>query len=164
MNSREYFAQTIANEGPAFGRVLQALPQDKLDYRPHPKSRSAHELAAQLGFTPNALLQLIEIGKITDPHMSALPTMEAIQQAGKSGHEALVKGLESVDDKTWNDKKVQFLLPDGTVAWEATLRDMSWTLLHDAIHHRGQLSSYIRPMGGKVPSIYGPSGDDQGGM
>ena len=37
-----------------------------------------------------------------------------------------------------------------------------WFSLLDAIHHRGQLSVYIRPMGGKVPSIYGPSGDDMG--
>ena len=35
-----------------------------------------------------------------------------------------------------------------------------WMFFFDAIHHRGQLSTYIRPMGGKVPSIYGPSGDD----
>src|SRR5689334_7291005 len=34
-----------------------------------------------------------------------------------------------------------------------------WIALFDAVHHRGQLSAYIRPMGGKVPSIYGPSAD-----
>ena len=38
------------------------------------------------------------------------------------------------------------------------------TALNHTIHHRGQLSAYIRPMGGKVPSIYGPSADDSGGM
>jgi uncharacterized damage-inducible protein DinB len=36
-----------------------------------------------------------------------------------------------------------------------------WFILFDAIHHRGQLSAYIRPMGGKVPAIYGPSGDSR---
>jgi uncharacterized damage-inducible protein DinB len=38
-----------------------------------------------------------------------------------------------------------------------------WLLfvLFDAIHHRGQLSAYIRPMGGKVPAIYGPSADER---
>jgi len=39
---------------------------------------------------------------------------------------------------------------------------MLWGFLFDAIHHRGQLSSYLRPMGAKVPSIYGPSADDPG--
>jgi uncharacterized damage-inducible protein DinB len=51
---------------------------------------------------------------------------------------------------------------DGKVAWEAPLGDMMWSFLFDAIHHRGQLSSDLRPMGGKVPSIYGPSADDPG--
>jgi uncharacterized damage-inducible protein DinB len=36
-----------------------------------------------------------------------------------------------------------------------------WFILFDAIHHRGQLSAYLRPMGGKVPSIYGPSADSK---
>ena len=40
--------------------------------------------------------------------------------------------------------------------------EMLWGFLFDAIHHRGQLSSYLRPMGAKVPSIYGPSADDPG--
>ena len=41
--------------------------------------------------------------------------------------------------------------------------DFVWGMFFDAIHHRGQLTTYLRPMGGKVPSIYGPSGDDPGG-
>ena len=47
--------------------------------------------------------------------------------------------------------------------WEATLGDMLFGFLFDAIHHRGQLSIYVRLMaGGRVPSIYGPSADDPG--
>ncbi|MGH9317554.1 MAG: DinB family protein, partial [Thermoanaerobaculia bacterium] len=72
----------------------------------------------------------------------------------------LEKRLAKLDDVAWG-KKVRFLV-EGKVAWEANLGDMLWGFLFDAIHHRGQLSSYIRPMGGKVPSIYGPSADDPG--
>jgi uncharacterized damage-inducible protein DinB len=36
-----------------------------------------------------------------------------------------------------------------------------WDFFFDAIHHRGQLSTYLRPMGGTVPSIYGPSADSK---
>jgi uncharacterized damage-inducible protein DinB len=49
------------------------------------------------------------------------------------------------------------------VALEQPLGDLLWFFFFDAIHHRGQLSTYIRPMGGKVPSIYGPSADSTGG-
>ena len=50
----------------------------------------------------------------------------------------------------------------GALIMEQPLGAFLWYLFFDAIHHRGQLSAYIRPMGGKVPSIYGPSGDDPG--
>jgi uncharacterized damage-inducible protein DinB len=43
-----------------------------------------------------------------------------------------------------------------------TVEGLLWIALFDMVHHRGQLSTYIRPMGGKVPSIYGPSADDAG--
>ena len=46
--------------------------------------------------------------------------------------------------------------------FQSTVDDLFWGFLFDMIHHRGQLSTYIRPMGGKVPSIYGPSADDAG--
>ena len=45
--------------------------------------------------------------------------------------------------------------------WEDTIAEFVWGFLFDAIHHRGQLSAYLRAMGGKVPGIYGPSGDTQ---
>jgi uncharacterized damage-inducible protein DinB len=51
---------------------------------------------------------------------------------------------------------------DGRVLFEVPLDEMFRLGLFDAIHHRGQLSVYIRPMGGRVPSIYGPSADDPG--
>ena len=51
---------------------------------------------------------------------------------------------------------------EGGGAWEDALSQMVWGFLFDAIHHRGQISTYLRPMGSKVPSIYGPSADDPG--
>ncbi len=51
---------------------------------------------------------------------------------------------------------------DGKVLWTDTLENMVWGFLFDMVHHRGQLTAYIRPMGGKVPAIYGPSADDMG--
>ena len=68
--------------------------------------------------------------------------------------------LATVDDAKWDSQAR--LKMDGKVMWEAPLGDMLFGFLLDAIHHRGQLSSYLRPMGAKVPSIYGPSADDPG--
>jgi uncharacterized damage-inducible protein DinB len=72
----------------------------------------------------------------------------------------LEKRVAKADDATW-ERNAKFLM-GGQVVWEAPLGEMLWGFLFDAIHHRGQLSTYLRPMGAKVPSIYGPSGDDPG--
>jgi uncharacterized damage-inducible protein DinB len=68
--------------------------------------------------------------------------------------------LKTVDEPAWN--RPTQLLVNGQVVIDVPLGKMMWMNLLDAIHHRGQLSVYLRPMGGKVPSIYGPSGDDPG--
>jgi uncharacterized damage-inducible protein DinB len=65
--------------------------------------------------------------------------------------------LKKLAEADW-DKKVKFVMgPEAS--WEAKLSEMAWGFLFDAVHHRGQLSTYLRPMGGTVPSIYGPSAD-----
>ena len=76
-------------------------------------------------------------------------------------HDALASQLEALDDGAWRQQawlirgKEEILLKD-------TLGGLLWIALFDVVHHRGQLSTYIRPMGGKVPSIYGPSADETG--
>jgi uncharacterized damage-inducible protein DinB len=57
-------------------------------------------------------------------------------------------------------RKVRFLTAPGTVG-EYTLEEWLWFLLHDEIHHRGQLSVYLRMADARVPSIYGPTADEQ---
>jgi uncharacterized damage-inducible protein DinB len=73
---------------------------------------------------------------------------------------ALESRLGNLSDTKW-ESNAKFMV-DGKVVWEAPLGDMLFGFLFDAIHHRGQLSSYLRPMGAKVPAIYGPSADDPG--
>jgi uncharacterized damage-inducible protein DinB len=54
------------------------------------------------------------------------------------------------------------MLVNGEDMWKTTKGEMAWGFIFDLIHHRGQLATYIRPMGGKVPAIYGPSADSNG--
>ena len=64
MTNREFFLQHCAAEFPRFVGVLKAAPADKLDYRPHPKSRSAYELIGHLLGHEQDLLELADTGKI----------------------------------------------------------------------------------------------------
>jgi len=73
--------------------------------------------------------------------------------------EDLRKRLQSTSDQKWNEKAT---LKFGDNEWSDTMENMFWGYLLDMIHHRGQLSAYLRPMGVKVPAIYGPSADDSG--
>jgi len=73
-------------------------------------------------------------------------------------HDALTKKLHAVDAKRW-ETPVPFMYQGQQVANEIGA-DNAWGFLLDMIHHRGQLTTYLRPMGAKVPQIYGPSADE----
>ena len=162
MPSRKFFIQRWEQEFSIFLRVFKALPADKLDYRPHPRSRSAAELVWLLVYEEKTGVELIETGKIDWKETPPPRALDDMIKAFEKHHAELSKRLKKVSDKTWEKKKAK-LMVEGHLAFETTLGEMFWVALLDAIHHRGQLSTYIRPMGGKVPSIYGPSADDTGG-
>ena len=67
--------------------------------------------------------------------------------------------VAALDDAGWNGKGQFF--SGGKLVMEMPIGEFLWFILFDAIHHRGQLSTYIRPMGGQVPPIYGASGDSR---
>lgn len=163
MTNRIFFSQRFAAEHAAFVHVIQALASDKLEWRPHARSRSAAELVGHLIGHEQDLLELAETGAIHHrpqvPFNGVAHALELYSQA----HEALDSTLKSMDDATWDGTLGRFLVGE-QVVYEMPYRDLMWMMFFDSIHHRGQLSAYIRPMGGKVPSIYGPSADDQGGQ
>jgi len=157
MNEREFFRARRQAEFPAFMRVLQALPKERLDYRPHERSPTAAQIAWTLASELRACCDLAATGRVdwNPPPPPGLEEAVADFECHHARLDALVAGL---DDVGWR-RSGQFVV--GTrVAMEQPVGDLLWLFLFDGIHHRGQLSTYIRPMGGRVPSIYGPSGDE----
>jgi uncharacterized damage-inducible protein DinB len=157
----EYYSQCFAAEKPTFLKVMKAVPPDKADYTPHPRSTSARDLVWLLASELHDACELIDTGELSFVPRPAPGVPEAIDAYEKHAA-ALESRLATLDAVKWDSKAR--LMMDGKTMWEATLGDMLFGFLFDAVHHRGQLSSYLRPMGAKVPSIYGPSGDDPGGM
>jgi uncharacterized damage-inducible protein DinB len=160
MNTREHLVECFKAEKPKFVRVLKAVPPDKLAYRPHPRSASAGDLVWLLASELHDACEIIdrlELNYAPTPAPAALADSIGAYERNAAD---LEKRLAALDDAAWQ-RKARFLM-DGKVAWEAPLGEMLWGFLFDAIHHRGQLSTYLRPMGAKVPSIYGPSADDPG--
>jgi uncharacterized damage-inducible protein DinB len=159
-NTREFFAECFRAEKPKFLRVLQAVPADQAGYRPHPTSNSAGGIVWLLASEWGDACELIDKSQVNYVARPAPAKVQESVAAFEKNAGEIEKRLSRLDDAAW-EKNAQFLM-DGKVAWESPLGDMLFGFLFDAVHHRGQLSSYLRPMGAKVPSIYGPSADDPG--
>jgi uncharacterized damage-inducible protein DinB len=160
MTIQEFLESRRKAEYPAFVNVLKAMPTDRFDYRPHERSPSAAEIVWTLARETQACCALIDEGRINWTTVAAPADPDAIISEFHKQYEALSERIRRLSDSGWQNKAQ--LLIDGTLHREAPVGDLLWYIFFDAIHHRGQLSTYIRPMGGQVPSIYGPSGDDPG--
>ena len=158
MNDRDLYLTRLDAELPAFLNVLGALPKDRLDYKPHDRSPSASQLAWQLASGHQGMVDFVEKGRFYSDKAPApdLATMIGIFEKSWTKIRDLVAKL---DDEGWG-RPGQLYFKDKLVM-ERPTGEFLWFVLYDAIHHRGQLSAYIRPMGGKVPSIYGPSADER---
>ena len=109
------------------------------------------------------ILKKGEINNAESGNGMKIPTTSAeLLNMYQDGVKTANKELASISDADW--EKPAVLKLDGKEVWKTSRGNMVWGFLFDSVHHRGQLSAYIRPMGGKVPSIYGPSADDQGAM
>jgi uncharacterized damage-inducible protein DinB len=160
MTLREFLHQCWTNERPAFQRVLHAMPLAQFAYSPHERSPSAAQIVWTLALEAKLCSELIDAGQGNWEPDPPPVDPETIVSAFETHSAELGERIGRLDETAWQNKTR--LQVHGNLAWEAPLGDLLWQMFFDSIHHRGQLSTYIRPMGGKVPSIYGPSGDSSG--
>jgi uncharacterized damage-inducible protein DinB len=164
LSNREFFIRRWEQEFPSFLRVIRALPSSQLAYRPHPRSRSAGELVAFLVSMEQACIDLISSKQSAyNTSMRWHPpdrpaTLEEMAAVYERHHKTLAAKLNEIDDKIWNHQ-AWMIRGEQEILLKDTVGGLLWLALFDGVHHRGQLSTYIRPMGGTVPSIYGPSAD-----
>jgi len=150
------FCDTIQSEFETTKKVIRAVPDDKKSYKPDPKSMSAHELAWHIAGSEIFFLDGILNGKyeMSGEQPAPPPTIGAILDWYEGVHKDRIAKLQSLPA----DKLVQPLQFFGVMELPA-VAFLNLMNLHTS-HHRGQLSTYLRPMGAKVPSIYGGSADE----
>lgn len=153
---REFLLAGINEEFPVTKKVLAAVPEERSNYRPDPKSRSAGELvwhiiSSELHFL-DSITQGAQVGGEDLPaeSRSLAQMIEFYDKAFTSGLEKL-RALSGEQLATPIQMYGVFNFP--AVSYLTFLSNHT-------IHHRGQLSAYLRSMDAKVPSIYGPSGDE----
>ncbi len=160
MTNREFYLQCRKAELPAFVNVLKALPPDRMDYKPHDRSPSAEQIVWTLAGELRSCIEVVKEHRAEWKSEPAPPLNRMIELFEQWSAE-LTEVVSKMDEQAW-DQLAKFYF-QGKMVSEQPVSQFLWMILFDAIHHRGQLTTYLRPMGGKVPAIYGPSGDSRTG-
>lgn len=136
-------------------KVLNAYPEDKHDFKPHERSSDTMKLASTFVFEMYLLDGYLFGAEISPTKFKEYKPdgIKSVIADFKKETDAIIEKLEVMDEKDLK-KTIEF----GGTTFSAP--DFAMMMLHDQIHHRGQLSVYVRMAGGTVPSIYGPSADD----
>ena len=163
MTNKQFFIETLRNEAPVFINVLAAVPVDKGDYKSHEKARTAENLAMQLAQQAAMISTIAKTGVLdfSGGYEPKNASLKDYPELARKNFEQAMKDVETTPDQDWENSEAK-MVHQGKEMWKTKKYDMAWGMLFDAIHHRGQLSVCLRPMGAKVPSIYGPSADEQG--
>jgi uncharacterized damage-inducible protein DinB len=161
MSTIEALLQELEQEAQTTRRVLERVPEDRLGWKPHDKSMSLGQLALHVATVPGAIAEMAGQSPFPLPEFnqpsatSAAELVPALEQSIAKAREILRTMDDAALAKTWRvvdgDREVM-ALPVG-----ALLRSI---MLNHWYHHRGQLAVYLRQVGALVPSIYGPSADE----
>ena len=154
---QDVYMGALKNESRITKKILEAVPADKTDYRPDAISKTANELVRHIAAADNRFLETV-INGVFDVNPAMLPeSVKTPQEVAAWYEERFAKNFEALG-KLKGDQLLKIVDFRGMFQRPAVTFVMMG--LHHTIHHRGQLSSYLRCMGAKVPSIYGESYDD----
>jgi uncharacterized damage-inducible protein DinB len=152
MNERSLFTNFWTREATTTQKVLARIPEGS-DYRPDPKSRTAQTIAWQIVCEEKMIIEALESGK-TEWAPAAMPaSMKEVVAIYEKQSADVIRRWNALTDAQWNGALEFF-------GSQRPASPMAWSFLFDIVHHRGQISTYLRPMGSTVPQIYGPSGDE----
>jgi len=154
--------QELEQEAQTTRRVLERVPDDRLTWRPHERARTLGELALHVAIVPGGVAELVaspspaQAPQFVDPSPSSVAELIPALQQSVAKAKNVLGGMNDADlMATWRmmrgDREL-FAVPRAAI-----LRSV---MLNHWYHHRGQLTVYLRQLGVPVPSIYGPSADE----
>ena len=163
MSAKDDFLKMFDEEHWKTTRLLRAFPADQIGFRPHPNLKTAGELAWVF-----PLERRLGMSVWHDQLKNGVPAGAAPPKPPETWNEILTalekmneeyRGLIASASEEDLFQQVHFFVGPKTLG---TYSRIDWVkfLLHDEIHHRGQMSIYVRAVGAKVPSIYGPTADE----
>lgn len=153
---QEIYLPGLKNEHRLTKNVIEAIPLDKGDYRPDDISMSALGMAWHIVSAENAFIDAVLNGAFSltpNPMPESIKNSKDLAAKYAQDFESRVAKLE----KLTSEQLLKIVDFRGVFQLPAVM--YLGFILHHSVHHRGQLSMYLRPMGAKVPSIYGESYD-----
>jgi uncharacterized damage-inducible protein DinB len=155
MTQYEYFIETAEREFATTLKLIKAFPGDKLDFKPHERSNSARALFMTF------LVECELMKKVTSDSMKEWSGMDAYNRDSllefADSFELMISEVLTAVRNLGEEKAQEMFTGFGS---EQSKINGLWMMLFDQIHHRGQLSVYIRLAGGRVPQTYGPTADE----
>ena len=152
MDEKALFTNFWTKESKTTRNVISRIPESS-EYRPDPRSRTAKEIAWQVVCEEKMIIEALENAKAEWAPGPMPATMQEVLEAYERQSAELPARWNALPDDRWN----------GTLEFFGQQRsssEMAWGFLFDIVHHRGQITTYLRPMGSTVPQIYGPSADE----
>ena len=152
MDEQSLFTDFWIKEAKTTRNVLARIPEGS-QYRPDAKSRTAQEIAWQIVCEERMLIDALENGKADWTPTPAPEAMKEIVATYEKQSASIAERLAALPESKWR----------GTLDFFGKQRaaaPMAWSFLFDIVHHRGQITTYLRPMGSTVPQVYGPSADE----
>jgi uncharacterized damage-inducible protein DinB len=165
MKIAEFLAAELDREAERSRLALEEIPAGKFDWKPHDKSMILGYLANMVATIPTWIKM-----QIADPELDVAPAtgkvpqqrletskdlIEALNRSAADAHAALASATDEHLMTNWR------LLAGGNVVMEAPRYLMIQHTFNHWAHHRGQTTVYLRLLGAKVPTLYGPSADDK---
>jgi uncharacterized damage-inducible protein DinB len=157
----EIYLKELEAEAAASRKCLERIPEDLFEYKPHEKSMKTSYLALMVAEIPKWISTMIndsEIDFATFEHFEPKTTAELVAHFDEN-LEGAKKALEAAADE---DFDADFSLKNnGELLYKSPKNAEVGSAINHLVHHRGQLTVYMRLNDIPVPSIYGPSADDR---
>lgn len=154
--------QELEMESQTTRRVLERVPSDKLSWRPHPKGRTLGQLAAHVATAPAGVAELSLQSPVQAPGFVELPLPKDASELVRTLDDSIArvkKALGGMDDATLT-ATWRLMRGDREVLAIPRIAFLRSVMLNHWYHHRGQLTVYLRALDVPVPSVYGPSADE----
>ena len=161
METRELLIVEWARESPSTRRMLDSIPEDRFTWKPHPKSKELGALALHVAALPGRFSSVFAT-EMFDPTRARQPDISGksdIMTLFDSGSAKVEEGLRNTPESEYG-REFTFSREGTVIARMPKAMFLRTFLVNHMIHHRAQLSVYLRLLDVPVPGMYGPSADD----